>query len=121
MNRSRTISAILGASLALTLAVGPAAANHTDGILDCGAAGTYHVEAASTQPLPKFESPLPWSGLFLLEDTNRVFRAFYLATPRSLIVEPALYHNPKALIECTLASSGFNFEEPWVLVGMLVP
>ena len=121
MNRSRTSSLIIGASLALALAVGPAAATHTDGILDCGAAGTFDVEAASTEPLPKFESPVPWSGLYLLEGTNRVFRAFYLATPRSLIVEPALYHNPNALIECTLTSSGFNFEEPWVLVGMLVP
>ena len=121
MNRNRTISLILGASLALTLAVGPAAANHTNGTLDCGDAGTYQVEAASIEPLPKFEAPVPSSGLFQLEGTNRVFRAFYLATPRSLIVEPALYHNPKALIECTLTSSGFNFEEPWVLVGMLVP
>ena len=25
---------------------------HTDGILDCGAAGTFQVEAASTEPLP---------------------------------------------------------------------
>ena len=121
MNRSQNISVILGASLALTLAIGPAAANHTDGVLDCGAAGTFHVEAASTQPLPKFESPVPFSGLFLLEGMNRLFRAFYLATPRSLIIEPALSHNPNALIECTFTSAGFNFEEPWVLVGMLVP
>lgn len=24
-------------------------------------------------------------------------------------------------IECTLRSSGFNFEEPWVLEGILAP
>ena len=121
MHRSRMTSIILGTSLALALAVGPAAASHTDGILDCGSAGTFYVEAASTQPLPKFEAPVPWSGLFQLEDTNRVFRAFYLETPRSLIVQPAIHSNPHALIACTLTSSGFNFEEPWVLVGMLVP
>lgn len=121
MNRSRAVSITLGASLALTLAAGPAAANHTNGTLACGAAGTYEVQAASIQPLPMFEAPGPWSGLFQLEGTNRVFRAFYLETPRSLIVRPALASNPHATVECTLTSSGFNFEEPWVLVGFLTP
>jgi hypothetical protein len=121
MNRRRIFSIPLGATLALGIAVGPAAATHTDGTLDCGSAGTFQVDAASTAPLPKFESPVPSSGLFQLEGTNRVFRAFYLETPRSLIIEPALYHNPNDLITCTLTSSGFNFEEPWILVGMLVP
>lgn len=117
MNRSRVTSITLGASLALALAASPAAGTHTDGLLDCGAAGTYEVEAASIQPLPKFEAPGPWSGLFQLEGTNRIFRAFYLETPRSLIVQPALASNPHAVVECTLTSEGFNFDEPWVLVG----
>jgi hypothetical protein len=120
MARSRTIALTLGASLGLALAAGPAAATHTDGVLDCGAAGTFEVQAASSAPLD-FEAPGPWSGLFLLEGTNRIFRAFYLETPRSLIVQPALDHNPSAVVVCTLTSSGFNFEEPWVLVGFLTP
>lgn len=121
MHRKRAVAIVLGASLALGVAAGPALATHSQGILECGAAGTYAVEAASIEPLPKFEAPGPWSGLFLLEDTNRVFRAFYLDTPRSLIVRPALEHNGHAVVSCTLTSSGFNFEEPWVLTGFLTP
>jgi len=121
MHRSRTIALTLGASLALVLAAGPVAANHTDGTLDCGSAGVFEVEAASTQPLPKFEAPGPWSGLFQLEGTTRVFRAFYVDTPRSLIIQPALTGNPNASVSCTLVSSGFNFEEPWLLIGFLTP
>jgi hypothetical protein len=120
MNRRR-ITSMIGATLSLALAASPAAATHTDGVLDCGGAGTFHVEAASIEPLPKFESPPPWAGLFQLEDTNRVFRAFSIETPRWTIVQPAVGHNPLAIVSCTLTSTGLNFEEPWVLVGMFVP
>jgi hypothetical protein len=112
---------MIAATLAFVLAATPAAATHTDGVLDCGAAGAFHVEAASIQPLPKFEAPPPWAGLLRLEDTNRVFRAFSIETPRWTIVQSAVYRNPHATILCTLTSTGVNFEEPWVLVGMLVP
>jgi hypothetical protein len=121
MRRNRFLGLLLGLSLALVLGVAPAAANHTNGVLDCGAAGTFEVEAASIEPLPAFEAPGPWSGLFLLEGTNQVFRAFSLETPRSLIVLEAVHRNPNATVACTLTSSGFNFEEPWTLVGQLVP
>jgi hypothetical protein len=121
MQRRQEIGALVGASLILAMAASPVAADHTYGVLDCGAAGTYGVEAASIEPLPKFEAPVPWSGLFLLEDTNRVYRAMSIETPRWSIVLEAADRNPLSTIECTLTSSGFNFEEPWVLEGFLTP
>jgi len=120
MYRKRMVGLAVGASLALAMTAMPAAANHTYGVLDCGAAGTYEVDAASLAPVT-FEAPGPWSGLFLLENTNRMFRAFSIETPRSSIVLTAGSYNPRATVSCTLTSSGFNFEEPWVLHGMLIP
>lgn len=121
MQRRRTLGALVGASLVTVMLASPVAAHHTYGVLDCGSAGTYEVEAASIEPLPRFESPVPWSGLFLLEDTNRVFRAFSIETPRWSIVLEAANRNPLATVECTLTSSGINFEEPWNLEGFLTP
>lgn len=120
MDRRRTLALILGTTLAIG-SVGQAAATHTLGVLDCGPAGTFEVQAASVAPLPKFEAPVPWSGLFLLEGTNRVFRAFAIETPRWSIELAAVDHNPRPLVTCSLTSSGLNFEEPWILAGMLVP
>ena len=119
MNRTRAIAVPAGLLLALVTGVTPVAADHTYGLLDCGPAGTFDVEAASIEPLPRFEAPGPWSGLFLLEDTNRVFRALSIATPRWAVVLEASNRNPLSTIECTLTSSGFNFEEPWILEGFL--
>lgn len=119
--RRRAMAMLAGSSLALGLVAGPVAASHTYGVLDCGTAGTFDVEAASIQPLPSFEAPGPWSGLFLLEDTNRVLRAFSVVTPRWSIVLEATNRNPAADVSCTLTSSGLNFDEPWVLVGLLTP
>jgi hypothetical protein len=121
MNRTRASAALAGTMLAVLVGAGPVAADHTSGVLDCGSAGTYDVEAASIEPLPKFEAPVPWSGLFLLEGTNRVFRAFSIETPRWAVVLEATDRNPLSTIECTLTSSGFNFEEPWTLEGLLTP
>jgi hypothetical protein len=33
----------------------------------------------------------------------------------------AASRNPLATVDCTLTSSGFNVEEPWVLEGFLTP
>ena len=121
MERRRFIGAVLGALLAVGLGTQPAVATHTLGVLDCGPAGTFDVEAASIEPLPRFEAPVPWSGLFLLEGTNRVFRALSIETPRWSTVLEAADRNPRATIECTLTSNGLNFEEPWILVGFLAP
>lgn len=116
----RTRLVTIGVGLAFALSAGPVSATHTDGTLDCGPAGTYQVQAASAAP-PDFEAPVPWSGLFLLEGTNRVFRALTIDTPRWSIVLPAADHNPRATVSCTLASSGLNFETPWALTGFLAP
>lgn len=113
----RLAGAMLGAGLALALAVGPVSADHTFGVLDCGTAGTFEVEAASIQPLPKFESPVPWSTIFLLEGTNQVFHAFTIVTPAWTISTKATYRNPHAVVTCTLTSRGLNFESPWSLTG----
>lgn len=120
MNRTRTISALAGTLLAVALGVGPVAADHTYGVLDCGAAGTFEVEAASIEPLPKFEAPVPWAAAYLIEGTNRVFVATSISTPRWSIVL-AGDRNPRATLDCSLTSSGFNFEQPWVLTGFLAP
>lgn len=118
--RSRAGLLVTGVALALALAAGPVSATHTDGTLDCGSAGTYEVQAASAAP-PNFEAPVPWSGLFLLEGTNRVFRAFTIDTPRWSINLRAADRNPKAVVSCTLTSSGFNFDTPWTMTGLIVP
>lgn len=124
-SRSRLAATSLGLAatslgLALALSAGPVSATHTLGTLECGSAGTFQVDAGSDAP-PDFEAPGPWSGLFLLEGTNRVFRALIIETPRSSIHLQAADHNPRALISCTLTSSGFNFETPWTLVGFITP
>jgi hypothetical protein len=119
MQHRRSVGALLGASIILAITASPVAATHTNGVLDCGPAGTYAVEAASIEPLPKFEAPVPWSGLLLLEGTNRVYRALSIETPRWSVVLEAANRNPLATVECTLTSSGFNLEKPWVLEGFL--
>jgi hypothetical protein len=116
----RTRLVAIGVGFALALSAGPVSATHTLGTLDCGPAGAFEVEAGSSAP-PDFEAPVPWSGLFLLEGTNQVFRAFRIETPRSSIHLQAADHNPHAVVTCTLTSSGFNFETPWTLVGFMAP
>jgi hypothetical protein len=120
---ARRIAAALAASaLALGLLAGPASATHTFGTLDCGAAGVYEVEAASIEPLAvKFDTPAPWSGLLLLEDTTRVFKAFSVVTARWSVYMPAAEQYPGDLEHCTLSSSGLNFTSPWVLAGVFRP
>jgi hypothetical protein len=44
-----------------------------------------------------------------------------IETPRWSIILAAAEKNPNATLECTLTSSGFNFEEPWSLEGLLTP
>jgi hypothetical protein len=116
----RTRLVAIGIGFTLALSAGPVRATHTLGTLECGPAGTFEVEAGSSAP-PDFEAPVPWSGLFLLEGTNRVFRAFRIETPRSSILLQAADHNSHAVVTCTLTSSGFNFEAPWTLVGFMAP
>ena len=107
-------------ALALALTAGPASANHTKGVLDCGSAGTFSTEAASDMP-PSFGTPSPRSSLFLLEGTTQVFRAFAIVTPLWSFDQVAAEKSPRDLLSCTLTSSGFNFDQPWRMIGILVP
>ncbi|MBA3236377.1 MAG: hypothetical protein H0T59_10370 [Chloroflexi bacterium] len=121
--RRHKIGAQLGAAagiLVLALAAAaPASATHTHGTLDCGSAGVYETEPASEVWPQPFEAPGPWSGLFLLEGTTKVFKAFVIETPQWTLRRPAsAVHD---MLTCTLASSGPMFSEPWRLQGVLRP
>ena len=118
--RRLTAGLVAGFTLMLGMLAGPTLASHTDGTLDCGAAGVFAVDAASAVP-PGFEAPGPWSGVFLLEGTTRVFKAFVVSTPNWTIELVPATRQPRTLLTCTLASSGPNFESAWTLVGSLTP
>jgi hypothetical protein len=117
--RRLSAALLLGGVLAVALA-GPVGATHTEGTLDCGAAGVYEVEAGSALP-PGFEAPGPWSGVFLLHGTTSVFKAFAIATPAWTIERTPATRYPRTLLTCTLSSSGPNFQSDWTLVGFLTP
>ena len=89
-------------------------------MLDCGSAGSFSTEAGSDNP-KGFEAPAPWSGLFLLDGTTQVFRAFSIVTPMSSFERVPAEKSPRDLLSCTLTSSGFNFDQPWRLIGVLIP
>jgi hypothetical protein len=117
--RIRRVAACMsGLLLATVLGTGSASAAHTLGTLDCGAAGVF--EVAGVKPAgPPFDVPPPWSGIFLLEGTTQVFRAFtnsHFGTEMTPAVK-----SPRPLVTCTLTSEGPMFETEWTLVGMLLP
>jgi len=115
----RRLTLVVGL-LAVLAAAPPVGATHTEGILDCGDAGTYSTSPGSANP-PGFEAPGPWSGLFLLEGTTSVFRAYSIEAPHfSYQLKPA-GKSPRNLVTCTLESSGPAFVTPWTLTGMFVP
>jgi hypothetical protein len=116
---TRTLAAaIAAAAISTAMAAGSVSATHTLGTLDCGAAGVF--EVAGVKPAgPPFDVPPPWSGIYLLEGTTQVFRAFsnsHFGTEMT----PAT-KSPRPLITCTLTSEGPMFDPPWTLVGMLLP
>jgi hypothetical protein len=115
--RATTAGLLISLALALLVAA-PVAATHTHGTLDCGSAGVFETEPASEiDPLP-FEAPSPTSLLFLLEDTNQVFKAYTAITPMGSILGAS---NRPGLIWCTLSSTGPFFSSPWQLEGVLIP
>jgi hypothetical protein len=113
------IAFIVAAVTALmAVSAGGVAATHTFGTLDCGPAGVFEVEGVKPAG-PPFDVPPPWSGIYLLEGTTQVFRAFsnsHFGTTMTPATKP-----PRPLMSCTLTSEGPMFETPWTLVGMLVP
>jgi hypothetical protein len=115
----RRLAAVAAALLLLTAGAGATSAAHTFGALDCGAAGSFEVDGRG--PLPAgFDAPGPWSGLFLLHGTTRVFRAV------SIVGAPFPFDRPAgagagSLVSCILTSSGPQFPAPWTLEGVLAP
>jgi hypothetical protein len=110
------VAATLATTLALSASIASAA--HTLGTLDCGTAGVFEVDGV--KPVgPPFDVPVPWSGILLLEDTTRVFRAFS-NSHFGIEMVPAS-KSPRPLITCTLTSEGPMFDPAWTLIGMLVP
>jgi hypothetical protein len=112
------MASIGAAALALAATTGATQATHTFGTLDCGEAGVYQVEGIKPAG-PPFDVPPPWSGIYLLEGTTQVFRAFansHFGT-RMAPADKA----PVDLITCTLTSEGPMFADPWTLEGMLLP
>jgi hypothetical protein len=112
-----TILAML--TLATLLGTGAVRGAHTLGTLDCGQAGVFDVAGHLPAGGPPIDRPSPWSGIFLLEDTTRVFRAF-ANTHFDTEQKPATT-SPRPLITCTLRSVGPMFDPEWTLVGMLLP
>lgn len=114
----RLAASVGAAAISLALSAGVIHAAHTLGTLDCGDAGVYQVEGIKPAG-PPFDVPPPWSGIYLLEGTTKVFRAFANShfNTRMTPADKA----PVALITCTLTSEGPMFATPWTLEGMLVP
>ena len=108
--------AIVIAILLSLASVAPVLAGHTFGTLTCGSA-TFEVDG---QPLPDpagFEAPGPWSGLFLLEGTTQVFKAFSITG--QAFPYPAEARYPHDLVTCTLTSAGAGIS--WTLEGVFRP
>jgi hypothetical protein len=114
----RLVVGFSAAAIATALSTGTVGAAHTLGTLDCGSAGVFEVEGVKPAG-PPFDVPPPWSGIYLLEGTTQVFRAFS-NSHFGTVMTPA-ERSPRPLITCTLTSEGPMFETPWTLVGMLGP
>lgn len=114
----RLVVSFAAVVISLALITGVAHAAHTFGTLDCGNAGVYAVEGIKPAG-PPFDVPPPWSGIYLLEGTTKIFRAF-ANSHFDTRMEPA-DKAAVALITCTLTSTGPMFEEAWTLEGMLLP
>lgn len=116
--RIRGLAIGLGLLLAAASA-GTVQAGHVGGLLVCGDV-TYEVDGTGVPG-----SPVPWSGLFLLEGTTTVFRALSIDGQGFPFSRPSAAKFPGDVIECKLWSAGFGFpDEPnnyWTLTGVLTP
>lgn len=114
----RVLGSLAALSLAMAFSAGTVSASHTLGTLDCGSAGVFQVDGVKPAG-PPFDVPGPWSGIFLLEGTTQVFRAFsnsHFGTEMTPV-----HKSPRSLITCTLSSVGPMFDPEWTLMGMLLP
>ena len=114
----RVLTSLAALTVAMVFSTGTVTATHTFGTLDCGSAGVYQVDGVKPAG-PPFDVPGPWTGVFLLEDTTRVFRAF--ANSHFGIEMTPVHMSPRPFITCALTSVGPMFEQEWTLVGMLLP
>ena len=105
-------------TFAMALSPGVVGAAHTLGTLDCGNGLVFEVEGVKPAG-PPFDVPPPWSGIFLLEGTTQVFRAFSNSHFGTTMVPAS--KSPRPLLTCTLTSEGPMFDPEWTLVGMLLP
>ena len=113
--RRLAIAGVIAFGLFLSLAsAAPARAGHVRAELDCGGDLSFVVDGRSVPA--GFEAPGPWSGLFLLEGTTQVFKAFRIDgwPPQTWAIPSWQRHD---LIECTLVVFG----QPWTLSGVLGP
>ena len=111
----------IGLGLLLAAAsAGTVQAGHVAASLVCGSE-TYEVDG--TQPLPAgFEAPVPWSGLFLLEDTTTVFRALSIDGQGFPFSRRNAATFPGNVVSCTLTSNGLGFSGgPWRMTGVFIP
>jgi len=118
MKRWRAAAIVGAVTRAMAVSAGGVGAAHTLGTLDCGTAGVFQVEGVHPAG-PPFDVPPPWSGIFLLEGTTQVFRAFS-NSHFGITMKPAS-KSPRPLITCTLTSEGPMFDPAWTLVGVLLP
>jgi hypothetical protein len=118
VKRWRIASIVAAVTLATAVSAGGVGAAHALGTLDCGTAGVFQVEGVEPAG-PPFDVPPPWAGIFLLDGTTQVFRAFS-NSHFGTTMTPAS-KSPRPLITCTLTSEGPMFDPPWTLVGMLLP
>lgn len=118
--RSRLLALAISAGLMLAFAsVATAQAGHSDGVLECPGEPTYEVDGHGPAGFA-IGSPGPWSGLFQLEGTTRVFKAFAITGQGFPYPSEARY--PMDTIVCTLTSAGPGFPIGyWTLTGVFRP
>jgi hypothetical protein len=115
----RAVSVAVGLVALFAFNVSGVFANHVSGELDCGAHGIYLIDGVA---LPTgLDAPNRISGLFLLEDSTSVFRAFTIDAYHFDWALPSASRFVGSMIECTLSSSGPFFVEPWLMTGVLLP
>ena len=116
VRRLATIAVVIAFGLFLSLAnAAPARADHVGAKLNCDGELPFVVDGRSDLPAG-FDAPGPWSGLFLLEGTTQVFKAFKIENwpPQTWAIPSWQRHD---LIECTLVVRG----NTWTLSGVLGP
>lgn len=116
--RLAAIAMVIAIGLFVSLmGVSPARADHAEGTLSCENGVSFEgvsFEVDGRKVPAGFEAPGPWSGLFLLEHTTQVFKAFKIDKAQPWEIPAWKRHD---LIQCTLVVFGSE----WTLHGVLGP